>query len=216
MNCTQTMRGSLEAVLSAERFSSAAQQLLHPMCYRVWDVRQAKAVRQLDTSAVVTSIEVSEDGRFVTTADGHDVRIWDGVSLQEVKSFKVQSFWKLQHADYLLSTSQPMDACLKHAQCADQAGASLIAVMQCQDEQDICNRWCERRSFVLHPGLSAFKQVHQTCCMHKLTRLCMASRLLCVVCADAIHSGERQLLCGAQALGGGWQRHVGAPVRLRD
>jgi serine-threonine kinase receptor-associated protein len=56
---------------------------------RMWDVRQGKAVRQIDTSAVVTSIEVSQDGRHVTTADGQDVRIWDGTTLEPVKSFKV-------------------------------------------------------------------------------------------------------------------------------
>lgn len=59
--------------------------------HRVWDVRQSKAVRQIETGAVVTSIEVSQDGRQVTTADGQDVRIWDGATLEPVKSFKVVS-----------------------------------------------------------------------------------------------------------------------------
>ncbi len=57
----------------------------------MWDVRQSRAVRTLETGAVVTSIEVSEDGRFITTADGSDIRIWDGSTLQGVKSFKVRS-----------------------------------------------------------------------------------------------------------------------------
>jgi len=54
----------------------------------VWDLRQSKAVRTLETGGVVTSIEVSEDGRHVTTADGTHVRIWDGANLNPVKSFK--------------------------------------------------------------------------------------------------------------------------------
>ncbi len=57
---------------------------------RVWDVRASRAVRTLETGGVVTSIEVSEDGRHVTTADGSDVRIWDGATLEPIKSFKVR------------------------------------------------------------------------------------------------------------------------------
>ena len=57
---------------------------------RVWDIRASRPVRTLETGGVVTSIEVSEDGRHVTTADGSDVRIWDGATLETVKSFKVR------------------------------------------------------------------------------------------------------------------------------
>jgi serine-threonine kinase receptor-associated protein len=54
----------------------------------MWDVRQGKAVRQVETAGVVTSIEVSQDGRHVTTADGQHVRIWDGAGMEPIKSFK--------------------------------------------------------------------------------------------------------------------------------
>lgn len=55
----------------------------------VWDVRAGKSVRTLETGSVVTSIEVSDDGRHVTTADGSNVRIWDGNTLEGIKSLKV-------------------------------------------------------------------------------------------------------------------------------
>lgn len=63
----------------------------------MWDVRQGKAVRQVETAGVVTSIEVSQDGRHVTTADGQHVRIWDGATMEPVKSFKVGSGPVLVH-----------------------------------------------------------------------------------------------------------------------
>ncbi|KAG9146439.1 hypothetical protein Leryth_011733 [Lithospermum erythrorhizon] len=37
---------------------------------RLWDVRSGKIVRTLETKSPVTSAEVSQDGRFITTADG--------------------------------------------------------------------------------------------------------------------------------------------------
>ena len=42
---------------------------------RVWDVRVAAPVRTLATGGVVTSIELSKDGRHLTTADGKEVKV---------------------------------------------------------------------------------------------------------------------------------------------
>ena len=44
---------------------------------RLWDMRTGKIVQTLETKASVTSAEVSQDGRFITTADGSSVKFWD-------------------------------------------------------------------------------------------------------------------------------------------
>lgn len=45
--------------------------------YRLWDVRSGKIVQILETKSPVTSAEVSQDGRYITTADGSTVKFWD-------------------------------------------------------------------------------------------------------------------------------------------
>lgn len=45
--------------------------------YRLWDVRTGDVVRSLETKSPVTSAEVSQDGRYITTADGFTVKFWD-------------------------------------------------------------------------------------------------------------------------------------------
>ena len=45
--------------------------------YRLWDVRSGKIVQALETKSSVTSAEVSQDGRYITTADGSTVKFWD-------------------------------------------------------------------------------------------------------------------------------------------
>lgn len=45
--------------------------------YRLWDVRSAKMIQTLETDSSVTSAEVSQDGRYITTADGSSVKFWD-------------------------------------------------------------------------------------------------------------------------------------------
>ncbi|KAH1248478.1 Serine-threonine kinase receptor-associated protein [Glycine max] len=40
---------------------------------RLWDVRSGKIVQTLETKSSVTSAEVSQDGRYITTADGSTV-----------------------------------------------------------------------------------------------------------------------------------------------
>ena len=44
---------------------------------RLWDVRSGKIVQTLETKSPVTSAEVSQDGRYITTADGSSVKFWD-------------------------------------------------------------------------------------------------------------------------------------------
>ena len=53
----------------------------------VWDLRQKSVARHIDTSSVVTSIEVGAEGRHITTAGGSEVQIWDGDSLTPTASF---------------------------------------------------------------------------------------------------------------------------------
>lgn len=47
------------------------------MFCRLWDVRTGDIVRTLETKSPVTSAEVSQDGRYITTADGFSVKFWD-------------------------------------------------------------------------------------------------------------------------------------------
>ncbi|KAE8769937.1 serine-threonine kinase receptor-associated protein-like [Hordeum vulgare] len=54
---------------------------------RLWDVRSGKIVQTLETKAPVTSAEVSQDGRFITTADGSSVKFWDANHFGLVKSY---------------------------------------------------------------------------------------------------------------------------------
>lgn len=44
---------------------------------RLWDVRSGKIVHTLETKSFVTSAEVSQDGRYITSADGSTVKFWD-------------------------------------------------------------------------------------------------------------------------------------------
>lgn len=44
---------------------------------RLWDVRTGTIVRTLETASSVTSAEVSQDGRYITTCDGKSVKFWD-------------------------------------------------------------------------------------------------------------------------------------------
>ncbi|XP_042061971.1 serine-threonine kinase receptor-associated protein-like isoform X2 [Salvia splendens] len=56
---------------------------------RLWDVRTGTIVRTLDTKASVTSAEVSQDGRYITTADGTSVKFWDANHFGLVKSYEM-------------------------------------------------------------------------------------------------------------------------------
>ncbi|KAK2982127.1 hypothetical protein RJ640_029644 [Escallonia rubra] len=54
---------------------------------RLWDVRTGSIERTLETKSPVTSAEVSQDGRYITTADGFSVKFWDANHFGLVKSY---------------------------------------------------------------------------------------------------------------------------------
>ncbi|XP_062090669.1 uncharacterized protein LOC133796966 [Humulus lupulus] len=56
---------------------------------RLWDVRSGKIVQTLETKSSVTSAEVSQDGRYITTADGSTVKFWDANYFGLVKSYEM-------------------------------------------------------------------------------------------------------------------------------
>ncbi|CAL9182049.1 unnamed protein product [Musa hybrid cultivar] len=56
---------------------------------RLWDVRSGKIVQTLETKSPVTSAEVSQDGRYITTADGSSVKFWDANHFGLVKSYNM-------------------------------------------------------------------------------------------------------------------------------
>uniref|UniRef100_A0A0E0CHF0 Serine-threonine kinase receptor-associated protein n=1 Tax=Oryza meridionalis TaxID=40149 RepID=A0A0E0CHF0_9ORYZ len=56
---------------------------------RLWDVRSGKIVQTLETKATVTSAEVSQDGRYIITADGSSVKFWDANYFGLVKSYNM-------------------------------------------------------------------------------------------------------------------------------
>ncbi|KAL6974308.1 hypothetical protein U1Q18_028489 [Sarracenia purpurea var. burkii] len=56
---------------------------------RLWDVRTGNVVRSLETKSPVTSAEVSQDGRYITTADGFTVKFWDANHFGLVKSYNM-------------------------------------------------------------------------------------------------------------------------------
>ena len=55
--------------------------------FRVWDTRSRKMERTIDTAAPVTDIEASADGRFLATAAGTAVQIWDASSFDLLRTF---------------------------------------------------------------------------------------------------------------------------------
>jgi serine-threonine kinase receptor-associated protein len=54
---------------------------------RIWDVRTKAIVRTLDTKSSCTSVEVSRDSNYITTADGNTVKFWDANHFGLVKSY---------------------------------------------------------------------------------------------------------------------------------
>lgn len=88
-------------------------------------MRQGKAVRQVETAGVVTSIEVSQDGRHVTTADGQHVRIWDGTTMEPVKSFKV-GFGPLLVHICNCAAGQPRASCIAQSTAINATECSSL------------------------------------------------------------------------------------------
>ncbi|RAL53097.1 hypothetical protein DM860_006769 [Cuscuta australis] len=54
---------------------------------RIWDLRSGEVVKTLETKSSVTSTEVSQDERYITTADGSSVKFWDANHYGLVKSY---------------------------------------------------------------------------------------------------------------------------------
>ena len=50
-------------------------------------MRSGSVVRTMDTDKIVTSIEVMPDSSYVVTADGSEVKFWDGASLGKKKAY---------------------------------------------------------------------------------------------------------------------------------
>lgn len=75
--------------------SKGSFQFLHVIgdC-RLWDVRTGKIIQTLETKSPVTSAEVSQDGRYITTADGTTVKFWD--ANQYVSNWVFSNCWFLQ------------------------------------------------------------------------------------------------------------------------
>lgn len=49
----------------------------------VWDVRAGQLVRSITTDGPVTSLDLTHDGRWLTTTDKNTVRIWDTAALDK-------------------------------------------------------------------------------------------------------------------------------------
>lgn len=56
---------------------------------RLWDIRTGNIVRTLETKSPVTSTEVSQDGRYITTADGFSVKFWDSNYFGLVRNYNM-------------------------------------------------------------------------------------------------------------------------------
>lgn len=56
----------------------------------LWDVRTSTQVRTLDTSGPVTNIELSRDGRWMTTCAGRDISFWNTEKLEMMKTHTME------------------------------------------------------------------------------------------------------------------------------
>jgi serine-threonine kinase receptor-associated protein len=84
------MKGSPSQIRTAQ--FTAEDSLIVSSCaddpgIRVWDVRTNTVVTTLGTDTPVTSIEITEDGRYITTADGKNVTFFDAMTFTPVKKW---------------------------------------------------------------------------------------------------------------------------------
>lgn len=71
----------------------------------LWDIRSGKVERSIDTPGPVGSMDLTHDGRWLTTTDGSSVRVWDAATLSApVKEFTVA--YPLEAASYCPSKSR--------------------------------------------------------------------------------------------------------------
>ena len=85
-----TMAGSASQIKTAQFIAN--DELILSSCaedkgIRVWDVRTNTVVTTLSTESPVMSIEVSNDGKKMTTADGKHVTLWDLSNFTTVKKW---------------------------------------------------------------------------------------------------------------------------------
>jgi serine-threonine kinase receptor-associated protein len=84
------MEGSPSQIRTAQ--FTADDSLIMSSCaddngIRVWDVRTNVVVTTLATDTPVTSIEITENGRYITTADGKNVTFFDAMTFTPVKKW---------------------------------------------------------------------------------------------------------------------------------
>jgi serine-threonine kinase receptor-associated protein len=71
----------------------------------VWDMRSGKVERELTTEGPVGSMDLTHDGRWLTTTDNNTVRVWDASNLSEpVKTFTTA--YPLEAASYCPAKSR--------------------------------------------------------------------------------------------------------------
>ena len=65
----------------------------------MWDLRTGRVARSLETRGTVTSIEVTAGGAHVVTADGKEVAVRDGASLEVVRTLATPGY-EVESASY--------------------------------------------------------------------------------------------------------------------
>ena len=65
--------------------------VLAPLC-SIWDVRSGGVVRTLESQGAVTSLEVTDGGRHIVTADAGGVDFRDGATFELAKRHVVQGY----------------------------------------------------------------------------------------------------------------------------
>ncbi|KAG6430003.1 hypothetical protein SASPL_108062 [Salvia splendens] len=89
LHSDQTILGSCTDMGGVRYCPTLLYLICKALADRLWDVRTGTIVRTLDTKASVTSAEVSQDGRYITTADGTSVKFWDANHFGLVKSYEM-------------------------------------------------------------------------------------------------------------------------------
>lgn len=96
------------------------------VCCRAWDIRSGSLAKVLDTGKEVTSIEVSQDGRHITTADGREVTFL--TSAQTKSSFESTSHAQMNYI-VILSWYQSREAVNDIIKCFLVVGRQVQSIM---------------------------------------------------------------------------------------
>ena len=92
---------------------------------RVWDARTGIIATTLKTENAVTSIEISEDGKYITTADGKNVTLWD------VGSFRAMETWKMKY------NMESASVCMKEGKFVCGGEDMWVHVHDCASGEEI-------------------------------------------------------------------------------